>query len=619
MSETGIRPGALVRHGRGVGKVVSAGSTEVASELLETAEIEFWGSDSSRVLQRSIAPLPGDSPEALLWEDPAAIARWAEDAPLKLIAAALSVGGGSGKVADIREKLDGRIPGMKWEGWWKKAPPMMRKLPEHFSITRVGKDSEYRLLTSVDAVPSTGEDSTGSSDSGATTVAEWRKWLQTPTHEPAPGRFPTRQVAGSLAKWPEKDIEQVLLRLIVTVEGALAEGAVSAQAADGWLRAVAQGTIRLRETGGQDTRGYMAARAGTILAQLARIAGDRTPQDLLLQAGALDGDTDAWRRGFLAGMWDAFEGEDAREMYRMASSALGRQARGDLARQIVLAAFGPEMSDRRHSELDRLLDALPEAERLHILEEVIARATTGQRAEVLDYIESSRHSEGDERLPLRMVAVLMLSQGQGKLAARTSWELAESLAAPSTYGPEVAALYENTAARIQAIMAFNAGNLEELKEAHEARIEQERQDQERLRQQVRERNAELAANREESRLEVRQDMLLAIGEVLQSVNDSDAPGELAASVQAGLNLALRAGGAEPLESPGERAEYDPEIHFLVNENNKNENNENEDSGGLAKSSPVTVVAPGVIVRGETNGDRVLLKAQVRHEAGQWNS
>ena len=609
MSDAGILPGTLVRHGRGVGKVVSVGSTEVAGELLETAEIEFWGSDRSRVLERAVAPLPGDSPEALLWENPAALARWAEGAPLKLVAAALSVCGGSGRVADIREKLDERIPGMKWEGWWKKAPSLMRKLPEHFSTTRVGKDSEYRLLTSVDAVPvAARQDSSGPPDSGATTVTDWKKWLQARTHEPAPGRFPTRQVASSLDKWPEKDIEQALLRLIVTVEEALAEGGVTAQAAEGWSRAVAQASIRLRETGGQDTRGYLAARAGTVLAHLARIAEDRTPQDLLLQAGALDGETDAWRRGFLAGMWDAFESEDARDMYRTASSAMGRQARGDLARHIVLAAFGPEMSDRRHSELDRLLDALPDSERLHILEEIIARATTGQRGAVLDYIAGSRHASGNERLPLRIVAVLMLSEGQGKLAAHTSWELAESLASPDAYGPEVAALYENTAVRVQAIMAFNTGNLEELKEAHEAQIEQERQEQERLRQQVRERNAELAAKREESRLEIRQDMLLAVGEVLQSVSSSGHPGDIATSVQAGLNLALRAGGAEPLEAPGKRVDYDPEIHFLINENN-------EDAEGLAESSPVTVVAPGVIVRGETSGDRILLKAHVRHEAG----
>ena len=96
-------------------------------------------------------------------------------------------------------------------------------------------------------------------------------------------------------------------------------------------------------------------------------------------------------------------------------------------------------------------------------------------------------------------------------------------------------------------MAFNSGNVEELKEAHEARIEQERQEQDRLREQVRQRNAELAANREESRLEIRQDMLLAVGEVLQSLYADD--GVEAEDVQAGLALALRAEARNPWAPP----------------------------------------------------------------------
>ena len=602
MSETGIPPGAFVWYAsKGIGRVEETG---------DRLSVLFWADRKSgkpeRLPPNLLTPLAdyilqanpqGKTGNADPWKR---FQSGAKKAPLKLVALALSACGNSGGTADIREKLDKRAPIGSWGSWWKRTEPKLAKLPTHFKIDGAGAGVKYALLSSVADVPADWIEP-------KVKLADWKKWLTAKTHEQAPGRFPTRQVADSLAKWPAKDIEQALLRLIVTVEGALADGSVSAQSAEGWLRAVAQASVRLREAGGRDTRGYLAARAGTLLAQLAKIAGDRAPQDLLLQAGALDGETDAWRRGFLAGMWDAFEGEDAREIYRRASSVLGRQARDDLARQVALAAFGPEMSDRRHSELDRLLDALPDSERLHILEEVIARATTGQRAEVLDYIANSRHASGNERLPLRIVAVLMLSEGQGKLAARTSWELAESLASPDSYGPEVKALYENTAARVQAIMAFNAGNLEELKETHETRIEQERQEQERLRQQVRERNAELAANREESRLEIRQDMLLAVGEVIQSVSSGGDSGEMAAGVQAGLNLALRAGGAEPLEAQGKRVGYDPEIHSLVNENN-------EDAGGLADSSPVMVVAPGVVVRGETSGDRILLKAQVRHEA-----
>jgi hypothetical protein len=379
----------------------------------------------------------------------------------------------------------------------------------------------------------------------------------------------------------------------------------SAQAAEGWLRAVAQAALRWREVGGSDPRGYTAARVGEALARLARIAGDRTPYDLLLQAGAMDGEADAWRRGFLAGMWESFEGEDARQLYLSSSAVLGRQARADLARETFAAAFGPDFSDRRHAELDRLLDALPEGERAQLLREVVASANAGQRDGVLQYVAGSRHADGAKRMPLRIMAALMLSDGRGDFAARTSVELADALARPELFGAEIEALLEDTSFRVEAVVALKLSQSEEARKSLEAGLEQERQEQERLRQQVRERNAELAASREESRLEIRQDMLLAIGEVLQSIFHRNGSGELAGDVAAGLSLALRAGDAEPLGSPGEAVEYNPELHQL--------------DKGAPGSGLVRIVAPGVVYRSGSRGDRVLLKAQVKHEASQWKS
>ena len=393
----------------------------------------------------------------------------------------------------------------------------------------------------------------------------------------------------------------------------MASDGASAQVAEGWLRAVAVASLRWRETAGPDTAGYTAARVGGALARLSRVAGDRTPQDLLLQAGALDGETDAWRRGFLAGMWEAFDGEDARELYLRSSAALGRQARGDLAREMVLSAFGPDFSERRNSELDRLLDALPEGERAQLLKEVIASATADRRGSVLAYIANSRHGEGVNRGGLRLLASLLLGDGTSEFEDRVSQELANALepqnhfvnADPVSWSfaestPTVTVL-KSTQRRLDEIIKQMEAEVAEVQASHEAQLDQERQEQERLRQQVRERNAELAANREESRLEIRQDMLLAVGEVLQSACQQDDSGDLAGAVKAGLTLALRAGGAEPLETPGTMVEYNPELH--------------DAKGGAPGSGKVKVVAPGVIYRGGIHGDRVLLKAHVKHEAG----
>ena len=505
MTDSNIRPGALVRDSRSrVGKVV--GNTEnvvINDSTVAVVAVDFWG-DQQRRPERSLTPLDDKSPEAVLWERPSELAKWADDAPLKLVALALSVSGGSGRVADIREKLDDRVPGLKWDGWWRKAPALMRLLPQHFSVTRVGKDSEYKLLSSVDAVPAATD--VKDTDKKSPTAADWKNWLQADTHSPAPGRFPTKATLDALAVWPAPTVEQALLRVIVSAEEALASRGINPQAAEGWLRAVAQASLRWREVGGNDPRGYTAARVGEVTARLARVAGDRAPQDLVLQAGAIDGVTDAWRRGFLAGMWESFEGEDARAMYLEATAVLGRQARGDLAREIALAAFGPEIPDRRHAELDRLLDALSESERMQTLEEIIARASAAQKAGVQEFIASSRHASGRDRLGIRLKGVLTVSSPEDKFAQRTSEELAAALDEPQKYGEDVQTVLGALAGKVVEASASASAEVRKRSEEAQSNIEAERQEQERLRQQVRERNAELAANREESRLEVREDL-----------------------------------------------------------------------------------------------------------------
>ena len=613
-----FQPGSIVRDNRSkLGRVVGvAGSVEVDGVAERQFTVDFWGGEERR-LERWLTPLDEDCPEALLLDRPDELASWADDAPLKLVALALSADGGTGKVADIRAKLDGRvIEEGRWKNWWSKRSKALATLPKHFGSVKAPKGNEYTLLSDVGDVPA---DWKPPAKPKAATATDWRKWLQSGAPAPPPGRFPTRQVANSYAawssKWPNKTVNDTLFGLISRAEEIILDGSMNAQAAEGWLSAIARGAIRWRETGQGDTAGYAAARLGGVMAQMAKLAGERTPRELLLQAAALDGKADAWRRGFLAGLWESFEGEDAREVYVNSSGILGRQARGDLAREMFLSAFGPEFSERRHAELDRLLDALPEEQRLQLLREAIASAAPDQRMAVVSYISSSHHASGPENLELRMVAVLTLSGEQSDLAKRTSSEVADAinsktaLAAQSTFpafgGTAVlqkrpaAAVLDDAARVAQEEIANKDREIADLRRAHEEQLEQERKEQERLRQQVRQRNADLAARREESRLEIRRDMLLAIGEVLQLARLGVSCNETIGNVEAGLRLALRAGGAEVLESaPGG---YDAGLHSSEEE--------------LANSTPVRVVAPGIVVRGETDGDLVLLKAKVSREAG----
>ena len=607
-----FRPGLLVRDNRSkLGRVVGyAGNVEVDGIVERQFTVDFWGEEERR-LERWLIPVDEECPEALLLDRPAKLATWADEAPLKLVALALSVSGRTGQVSDIRAKLEGRvIEEGRWKNWWSKRTKALASLPKHFNSVKAPKGNEYTLLSGVDDVPA---DWKPPAKAKAATATDWRKWLQSGAPAPSPGRFPTKQVAKSYAnwssKWSVKNINDTLFGLISRAEETVVDGGMNAQAAEGWLSTIARAAIVWRETGQGDTAGYAAARVGGVMAQLAKLAGGRTPQELLLQAAALDGEFDSWRRGFLAGMWESFDDEDARDLYLKSHGVLGRQAREDMARAVFLAAFGPNFSQRQHAELDRLLDALPDEQRLQLLRELIASANPDQRSSVLGYIAGTHHASGPENLELRMVATLILANEESEFASRTSREMAVASEAvfPAFSGkvelqkrPSTVVL-EGAVGAMQKKIDRKDQEIKELNKVRDAEVESEREEQERLRQQVRERNAELAANREESRLELRQDMLLAVGEVLQSVHHRNGSGEPAWDVAAGLALALRAGGAEPLGTPGKVVEFDPELHQAE------------------KSAPdrslVRVVAPGVVYRGGIHGDRVLLKAQVKHEAG----
>ena len=604
MSDSRIQPGVLVRDNNArVGKVVgNPFSREIDGNPVEVVAVDYWGEEQRR--PTSLLTLLGpDSPESLLWNRPEQLIPWTEEAPLKLLALALSVSGGKGKAADIRERLSGRVMEEgQWDNWWKKQSRSLSALPDYFESVKAPKGNDYRLLTSVEAVPS---DWIAPAKSKPVPMKVWREWLHFGAPGEIPGRYPTKPVAEALAKWDDAaTIADVLIRLEVSVEALLSKGDVTATEAEGWLTAIAHAAIRRREIGGADPRGYDAARAGELLARLTRIAGDKTPQALVLEAGALDGATDAWRRGFIAGLWETFEGDDAREMYRKSSAVLGRQARTDLVKAIALAAFDPGYTARRNSELDRLLDTLPEEQRTQLLQEIITSATPGQKDGVLDYIANSRHTH----LGPRLMATLTLADQESELLEQTSEELANALkvnADPANFAfsvstPTVTVL-RSTQRRLEELIGEKEAELSEVKVSHENQLQQEHQEQDRLRQQVQALDAELDAQREESRLEIRQDMLLAVGEVLQSVYRRDSAGELTGNVEAGLTLALRAGGAELLETLGEMVKYNPQRH--------------QAEGDLPESAIVKVLAPGVIVRGGVHGDRVLLKAHVKHEAG----
>ena len=270
------------------------------------------------------------------------------------------------------------------------------------------------------------------------------------------------------------------------------------------------------------------------------------------------------------------------------------------AQDAAMAVFKESDSARYHYGLDRILDFLPPDEGIQIIREVIVTAAGGKfaKSRVSEFLASSRHVTGAERLPLLVVAGLWLTTDQRReVVALASRELSEAFVAPDEYNLAVRGLLHEILDRHHCELDLlkqdhdeqlsqeqntYAGALKELRQAHAAELGRERQgrtveleklrhsheseleklrhsheseleklrvrvagldrEQERLRQQVRDLDAELRAKREESRLEIRKDMLLAIGEVLQIVaRHNGSIDDLAKNVEAGLTPRVKGG------------------------------------------------------------------------------
>ena len=139
--------------------------------------------------------------------------------------------------------------------------------------------------------------------------------------------------------------------------------------------------------------------------------------------------------------------------------------------------------------------------------------------------------------------------------------------------------------------------LASLRETHASDLKRERDEREKLRRQIQALDAQMSSGRKESRLEIRQGMLLAVGDALQRAyaQDKKAEDRLGVVITT-LPKVLYEGGAETLGTVGETVKYNPKFHHSPE--------------SIPSGIKVRLTAPGVVA-----GERVILKAKVSTEAG----
>ena len=172
-----------------------------------------------------------------------------------------------------------------------------------------------------------------------------------------------------------------------------------------------------------------------------------------------------------------------------------------------------------------------------------------------------------------------------------------------THAADLKQQRDNHAADLEQQRKDHAAILKQQQEVHNADLERWRREEDRLNNQLQTLRTEIAANREESRLEIRRDMLDAMAATLAILRQGQGdPAGLLRDAEAGINLALQAGEAQFYGEAKQLVEYDPDRH--------------ESRDRLSRGESVTIIHPGVFIPGTKTGNYILLKAQVqRHPEG----
>lgn len=140
----------------------------------------------------------------------------------------------------------------------------------------------------------------------------------------------------------------------------------------------------------------------------------------------------------------------------------------------------------------------------------------------------------------------------------------------------------------------HTADFQQQRDSHAADLDKWKQEEERLYNRIQ----NLVADRKESRLDIRRDMLEAMAVTLKILRQGQGdPASLLRDAEAGLKLALQAGEAQFYGETNQLVEYDPDMH--------------EAPENLSRGETVTVIHPGAFITGAKTGNYILLKAQVK--------
>lgn len=152
MNQREFHPGDVVsHHAWGIGVIV-----EVDPDASPELKIDFQNKRQHQMnlqlARSSLTVLVPNGLEALFVKSPQELANWSEEAPLKLIGAALADINKPAKPMEIKDHIEHKhLLNTSWGNWWKRVQPAIADSPQF----RKRSNGSYELAVSLDQIPKT--------------------------------------------------------------------------------------------------------------------------------------------------------------------------------------------------------------------------------------------------------------------------------------------------------------------------------------------------------------------------------------------------------------------------------------------------------------------------------
>jgi len=566
---------------------------------------------SREIALRSLTRLPDDGLEVMLQNNSEAVLGWVNNAPLKLIAAALADTGRAGRPKDLQGQLENRvIKNVKWSTWWKRIQPLLKESP-HFRIDK----GTYTLVSEVRGIPEEMPDipkkdtnKAKKSSSKMASIKDWISWLFTDVGDvdtAPPANAIPQAVSEILEVLPVEMVEKVGQRLVNGLGIVLqAKRAPSENMIRAWIFNIEQLSNRLIETpSSTSVQEILTALMRLISSFFGKPKHKRVEDKLVLMVSGLAQKDRSTMQGIADGISVSL-GKGSKEVLQTLRQICDKLPDTDRKLLIGNVTFRLFQHDNPEQQ-NLLLKAINEKDRDYLFERLSLLSAEGQisvrnltDAILNEWQERQKRRDNPSIQSLLVSAILLGDSGSSLMTIVTEEFRASIRKQGNTERNQI----------LDLILRITREEISQAKRDVEQRLRkdiaslneqltEEKRGRERTKRAVDDLQTQLAKNREEAILEIRRDMLLVIGELMQLTSGKkNKPAEIIPDIEAGLSLALNAGDAEIYGQVGQMVAYDGKLHVA--------------EGTVEQGDSVVIVVPGVIVRSHQTDNLILLKAHV---------